>query len=209
MARTALEAKAAPSPGRMTWEEFVAWCDEDTWAEWVDGEVIVLSPASIAHQQLMAFLVFLLRLFVRTHDLGVLLSAPTLMRLASRPSGREPDLLFVAKEHLDRLRATWIEGPADLVVEIVSPDSVERDWETKLEEYAAGGVPEYWVLDRDRRDAAFFQLGEDGRYVRAPLEEGSIYRSQVLPGFWLRVEWLWQLPPPDLEAAAALDLLRR
>jgi len=41
------------------------------------------------------------------------------------------------------------------------------------------------------------------------LEEGGIYRSRVLPGFWLRVEWLWQIPTPDLEAAAALDLLRR
>ncbi len=209
MARTALRTDAAPPIGRMTWEEFVAWCDEDMWAEWVDGEVIVLSPASIAHQELMTFLIFLLRLFVRTHDLGELLPTPTLMRLPSRPSGREPDLLFVAKEHLDRLRATWIEGPADLVVEIVSPDSVERDWETKLAEYAAGSVAEYWVLDRDRREAAFFHLGEDGRFVRASLEKGGMYRSQVLPGFWLRVDWLWQLPTPDLEAAAALNLLRR
>src|SRR5919199_5503023 len=98
MARTALQANEAPPPARMTWEEFVAWCDEDTWAEWVDGEVIVLSPASIAHQELMTFLIFLLRLFVTTHGLGRLLSAPTLMRLPSRPSGREPDLLFVANE---------------------------------------------------------------------------------------------------------------
>jgi Uma2 family endonuclease len=131
------------------------------------------------------------------------------MRLPVRPSGREPDLLFVANEHLDRFRATWIEGPADLVVEIVSPESEERDWETKLGEYAAGGVSEYWVLDRDRREAAFFQLGEDGHYVRVMPEEEAIYHSRTLPGFWLRIDWLWQLPTPDLEAAEALGLLRR
>ena len=209
MARTAVQADAASLPQRMTWEEFVAWCDEDTWAEWVDGEVTVLSPASIAHQHLKRFLTILLGLFVRTHNLGEVLDAPTLMRLPSRPSGREPDILFVSREHLDRLRATWIEGPADLVIEIVSPESEERDWETKRLEYAAAGIPEYWVLDRDRRDAAFFQLGADGQYVRAPLEDEGMYRSKVLTGLWLRVDWLWQLPTPDLEAAEALGLLRR
>jgi Uma2 family endonuclease len=193
----------------MSWEEFVAWCDEDTWAEWVDGEVIVFRPASIGHQELMAFLIFLLRFFIRTHDLGELLPAPTLMRLPSRPSGREPDGLFVAKQHLDRVRSTWIDGPADLVVEIVSPESAERDWETKRAEYAAAGIPEYWVLDRDRRDAAFFQLGADAQYTRAAVDTDGVYHSKVLPGLWLRIEWLWQLPAPDLEAAQALGLLHR
>jgi Uma2 family endonuclease len=193
----------------MSWEEFVAWCDEDTWAEWVDGEVIVFRPASIGHQELMAFLIFLLRLFIRTHDLGRLLPAPTLMRLPSRPSGREPDVLFVAKQHADRVRSTWIEGPADLVVEIVSPESAARDWETKRAEYAAAGIPEYWVLDRDRQDAAFFQVGAHGRYTRAAVGAAGVYHSKVLPGFWLRVEWLWQLPTPDLEAAQELGLLHR
>jgi Uma2 family endonuclease len=193
----------------MTWEEFVEWCDEDTWAEWVDGEVIVFVPTSIAHAQLARFLLFLINLFAQVHHLGEVLAAPTLMRLPSRPSGREPDLLFVAREHLDRLRPTWIEGPADLVIEIVSPESEERDWETKRAEYAAAGIPEYWVLDRDKQDAAFFLLGADGQYHRAPLDEAGIFRSQVLPGFWLRVEWLWQSPTPDLEAAEALGLLHR
>jgi Uma2 family endonuclease len=193
----------------VTWEEFVEWCDEDTWAEWVDGEVIVFVPTSIAHSRLARFLLFLINLFAQVHHLGEVLAAPTLMRLPSRPSGREPDLLFVAREHLDRLRPTWIEGPADLVIEIVSPESEERDWETKRAEYAAAGIPEYWVLDRDKQDAAFFLLGADGQYRRAPLDEAGIFRSQVLPGFWLRIEWLWQSPTPDLEAAEALGLLRR
>ena len=124
-------------------------------------------------------------------------------------SGREPDLLFVSHVHADRIRHTWIEGPADLVIEIVSPESEERDWEVKRAEYASAGIPEYWVLDYGPHDAAFFQLGADGQYVRAPLDETGTYHSKVLPGFWLRVEWLWRTPLPDLEAAEALCLLRR
>ena len=46
----------ATPPGKMTYEEFLAWADEDTWAEWVNGEVIILSPASKRHQDLVTFL---------------------------------------------------------------------------------------------------------------------------------------------------------
>src|SRR5689334_19510975 len=72
--------KRAPRK-RLTYEEFLDWCDEDTWAEWVDGEVIILSPASAPHQRLMKFLVTLLELFTRTFDLGEVLTAPMQMRL--------------------------------------------------------------------------------------------------------------------------------
>lgn len=54
---------------------------------------------------------------------------------------------FVASEHLDRLKETYLDGPADLVVGIVSPDSVGRDRGEKFYEYAQGGVPEYWLID--------------------------------------------------------------
>lgn len=45
---------------RMTEDEFVDWCDSETWAEWVDGEVIVMSPVSIEHATLANFLNHLL-----------------------------------------------------------------------------------------------------------------------------------------------------
>src|SRR5437660_7260810 len=84
-------------PTRMTYEEFLEWADEDTRAEWVDGEVILVSPASKPHQSLLRFLVALLSYFVEANDLGELLFAPFQMKLSTRPSGREPDLLFIAK----------------------------------------------------------------------------------------------------------------
>src|SRR3989442_10556167 len=82
---------------RMTYEEFLEWADEDTWAEWVDGEVIILSPASRMHQSLNRFLTMSLGAFIEAYDLGQLLFAPFLMKLSTRPSGREPDLIFISK----------------------------------------------------------------------------------------------------------------
>ena len=102
-----LAALTEPVPrAKMTYEEFLAWADEDTLAEWVNGEVIMTSPASRRHQDIAGFLTSVMRGFVEQRDAGIVLSALFQMKLAN--SGREPDLLFVAKEHLDRDRKSVV-----------------------------------------------------------------------------------------------------
>jgi Uma2 family endonuclease len=182
----------------MTYEEFLAWADEDTWAEWVDGEVIILTPASNQHQDLAGFLTALLRLFVEAHGLGVVRPAPFQMKTGADLPGREPDILFIAHDHLDRLKNTYVDGPADLVVEIISPDSRARDRGEKFYEYEQGGIGEYWLIDPLRRQAEWYRLGEDGIFRPLPAGDDGIFRSTVLDGLWLQVEWLWQDPLPLL-----------
>jgi Uma2 family endonuclease len=189
--------KAAP-PAKMTYEEFLAWADEDTWAEWVNGEVIIMSPASKRHQDLVTVLAALLRFFVDAHQLGIVLTAPFQMKIGPDLPGREPDILFISREHFDRFRDIYLDGPADLVVEIISRDSRVRDCGDKFYEYEQGGVREYWLLDYLRRQAEFYQLGADGIYRPMPVGQDGIYRSVVLEGLWLKVEWLWQEPLPSL-----------
>lgn len=132
-------------------------------------------------------LVFLMQAFANTRGLGKVVTN-MLMRLVTRPSGRAPDALFLRSEHLDRLHETHVDGPADLVVEIV--ESAERDREEKVAEYAAADIPEYWLLDPSRQDATFYRLGPDGTYHRVVPDANGVYRSEALIGFWLRVEWL-------------------
>jgi len=192
-------------PPRMSYEEFLQWADEDLLAEWVDGEVIMMSPASNQHQDLVRFLTAVLSIYVETQGLGAIRPAPFQMRLAK--SGREPDLLFVANEHLDRLKETYLDGPADLAVEIVSPESAGRDRGDKFYEYAQGGVPEYWLIDPQAEWAEFHQLDRDRYNLVFSGREGE-FHSQVLPGFWLRVEWLWQDPLPRvLDTLRELDVI--
>jgi Uma2 family endonuclease len=195
-----LEADAAsPRPRRMTEDEFVAWCDEDMKAEWVDGDVVVMAPANI---ELVEFDVWLLRLlgdFVEHHDLGVLLSPQAQVRLAGSRSRREPDALFIQKARLEIVKPTYIEGPPDLVVEIVSPDSAARDWREKYLEYEAAGVQEYWIFDPAARRAEAYRL-TDGRYARIDEQDGRI-PSSVLPGFFIRPAWL---AGPKLPKVAAV-----
>lgn len=123
---------------------------------------------------------------------------PYQMKTGPDLPGRSPDILFVASENLSRLKKTFLDGPADLVVGIVSPDDPDRDRVEKFGEYEQGGVQEYWLIDLPRRQAEFYALGTDGRYHLLPIDADGIFRSGVLPGLWLRVAWLWQDPKPTL-----------
>ena len=190
-----LPARPPRLPADTTYEEFLEWADEDTLAEWVDGVIVMTSPASLRHQDIANFLEDLFSTYVRIHDLGKVTTAPFQMKL--KQAGREPDVLFVAKEHLGRFKKTYLDGPADLVVEIMSPESKGRDSSDKVAEYSEAGIPEYWLIDPELQQVTFYQLDESGSYQPAPLDEGGIYRSRALPGFWLRVEWLRQDPLPD------------
>jgi Uma2 family endonuclease len=194
--------RALPS-GKLTFEEFLAWSDEDTWAEWVAGDVVMVSPASVEHQDVGSFLERLLGIYVESRSLGKVMRAPFLMRLAEVPSGREPDLLFVAKTRLNLIQKNYLDGPADLVVEIVSPESIGRDRGEKFVEYERAGIKEYWLIDPDRQSAEFYQVSSEGRYRPVFPGTDGVYHSKVVEGFWLKVEWLWKTPLP-----AVLDLLR-
>jgi Uma2 family endonuclease len=188
-----------PPDKKLTYEEFLAWCDEDTWAEWVDGEVVMVSPASERHEDLRRFLEAVLGIFVEQHGLGRVLGASFQMRLVEPVrSGRQPDVLFIASARLSFLKETYLDGPADLVVEIISPESRLRDRGEKLAEYEMGGVREYWLLDPERREADFYRLDERGRYrLTEPNREGW-YDSVAISGFHLKVGWLWQVPLPKV-----------
>ena len=195
-----LTAQAQPGTRpRMTYDEFLAWAGEDTHAEWVSGEVYVLLTAEMPHQQIVDFLNRLIGFFIDSRDVGALFSGPASIKLEK--SGREPDLFFVSKANLTRVTKKYFDGPPDLIIEVVSDDSVSRDRADKFEEYEDAGVKEYWIIDPRprRRRADFFQLGADGKYQPVPVGADGRYRSQVLPGFWIKVGWLWEEPLPKLQ----------
>lgn len=185
---------------RMSYDDWLAWPEAQTRpTEWVDGEVIVFEMPSERHQDLVGLLFILVSWYARKFDLGKAIIAPFEMRILGGSRSREPDVVFVAAAHAERRTGKRLDGPADLVVEVVSDDSVVRDGREKLAEYAAAGVPEYWLVDpRPGREAArFFQLAADGNYREAGLDAAGRYHSRVLPGFWLDPAWLRQDPLPD------------
>ena len=192
---------------KITYEEFLEKY-ADRHAEWVDGEVILLMTASNKHQDLVDWLIAILRMFIETYDLGWIRSAPFNMHMPHLGRGREPDILFVTKDRLQIVQSSNLSEAADLVIEIVSPESIERDRGSKFVEYEAAGVREYWLIDPEREQAEFYQLTETGRYRLVRLSEDNIFWSTVLANFWFKVDWLWQEPLPKvLVVARELGLL--
>lgn len=197
---TVLEKHKIQLPAQaMTYEEFLEWADEDTYAEWVDGKVEMMSPASRKHQKLALYLGSLLNEF-EERGAGEVYIAPFQMRLTNVRRGREPDVIFVVTENLPNLKNNHLDGPADLAIEIVSPESVLRDRGAKYAEYEAGGVREYWIIDTEARRADFFVLDAEGRYQRASPDAEGKYTSAVLPVFWVNIGWLWQSPLPPVRS---------
>ena len=185
---------------RMTEQEFLTWIErEDVRAEWVAGEAFELMPPDDRHQDISGFLLILLRMFARRLGLGVVRDAPYEMQLRTRPSYREPDLVFVATENLGRIDGKRLLGPADLAVEIVGDDSVTRDLRIKFDEYAGAGVREYWIVDPRPGKHVFraYELAEDNSYREiTPDDQGRIH-SRTLPGLWIEPHWLEADPLPD------------
>jgi len=96
-----------------------------------------------------------------------------------------------------------MDGAPDLAVEIVSPDTVSRDYEDKRVRYEQAGVREYWILDPGEECTLFLALGPGGFVEVFP--QDHLFRSRVLPGFVLDVRCLWQQPlPPTLPIVQSL-----
>ena len=177
-------------------EQFLEWCEEDIQAEWVGGEVIIMSPASRKHQQIADFLSAILRIFFRNQKFGDSPSVrPSPCVSMKLPQFENPTCYLSAQQICTVSKKAISDGPADMAIEIVSPESIERDREDKFAEYEQAGIPEYWLIDPILEQAEFYIL-KQGRYHLADISDG-IFRSHILPGFDLQTAWLWQTPLPN------------
>lgn len=187
------EIKTTSPPRFASEEEFEAWCDEDIKAEYVDGEVVVMPPASIEHDSGETTLGGLIDLFVKKNKLGWVSSTGNFQVRLRSGLRRCPDLIFVEKSRIDIIQKTYIDGAPDLLVEFVSPESSIRDWHEKFIEYEAAGVREYWIIDRENQRFAVYYLDQARRYQPVAPRDGKLH-SHVLPGFWVKIDWFWQGP---------------
>lgn len=182
----------------ISYRKFLEWNGEEGWFEWVDGEVIKMSDLSLRHQQLSRFLTAILQFWIETKKIGEVIPSPFQIRFDFRPSGRQPDIMFVSNENLHRLEKQYVDGTADLIVEIVSPESLARDTQDKFLEYEMAGVKEYWIIDPNTRTANFYGFDESGKYKMLPISADNKFESRVMEGLWINTDWLWQEELPNL-----------
>jgi Uma2 family endonuclease len=185
-------SKAAP----YTFEDFCALIREDQKADLIDGVIYMASPDNTDANEVFMWLGGLMNLFVEEFQLGQVYGSRVAFRLDDT-NGPEPDIAFVIKKKLNRVMRGFVKGGPDLAVEIVSPDSIERDYDKKRKKYEEAGVREYWIVDEIEETVTLLRLGADGKYREIKPKKGE-YHSDVLKGFWLRPEWLFHLPRPKM-----------
>jgi Uma2 family endonuclease len=192
---------SGPRPSlRMTEEEFVEFAKDNPNAEWDDGEVVLKMAIEEAHDVLQSLIRTVMEWFISPKRLGRVYGPQftTRLNLKRKTVRRDPDVMFVAAESLSRASSTVLNGPPEIAVEIVSPDSEFRDFHQKFSEYEEAGVREYWIVNPISKQAHLFVRNEKTNEFdrREPDAEGRL-QSAVLPGLWFRPADLFAETPPS------------
>ena len=186
-----------PSQGHWSEEEYLD-LETNRRIEFSQGVLEFLAMPTTSHQLIVAYLYGLLTAFVTPRGLGLALFAALRVKVA-KGKFREPDIVFMTKEHADRIGEQFWTG-ADLVMEIVSPGSEdrERDLIQKRAEYARAQISEYWIVDAQEERVVVLRLQGKQYVVHGTFSAGTVATSVLLPGFGV-----------DVSAVFAQKLARR
>ncbi len=170
-------------------EEFWELSKEDTNFELIDGVLIIHSPASTEHEEIFNYLTRILGFYLEEQNLGKVFGSRLVMRLSPKWNP-EPDLMVILKENYKRIKKSRINGPADLVIEILSPSTRDLDLTKKVPYYLKSGVREIWIVDPLNKEFVVFQEAKEERWN----EENSDrdIKSKVIPRLKFKPKWIWE-----------------
>jgi len=180
-------------PG-MTEAQFYQMADEDSDWEYIAGRIVMHSPASDRHENVFRFLLTLFSNFLDEKGGAVVRGSRYPMRLDAQWSP-EPDILIVRDSRTDLMSPQRLEGPADMVIEIVSESDPGFDYREKQPRYREARIEEIWIVNPFNQTVFVDKLGAGG-YVSKELPSGKL-DSQVISGFWIEASWLWQEKLPS------------
>ena len=166
------------TPRRWSYAEFARLPQDGNRYEIIAGELCMTPAPRTAHQEVVTRLTVLLANFVLEHDLGTVLVGPVDL-LFSESDYLEPDIVFIRRERRGIIRGKGIEGAPDLVIEVTSPATAERDRGIKRQRYARFGVPEYWIVDPERGQVEVYRTLQDSNQPEVVRET---LRWRLAPG---------------------------
>ena len=164
---------------KFTYRDYLLLPEQDR-RELIEGDFHVVPSPKFKHQAISRNLGVEMWEFVRQNSLGIVLWAPMDVVL-DQENVVQPDILFVSNDRRNIITDDNISGAPDLVIEILSPSTADRDRELKLGLYARFGVSEYWIVDPDERSVQVMKLGAGG-YDSIERHESGTISSTLLPG---------------------------
>ena len=166
---------------KYTYEDYLNTPEGERY-ELLDGELILVASPNEEHQIASIELASLMHYHAKAGDLGMVFHAPFDI-VFSDTEVVQPDIMFISKEREHIRTAANVRGAPDMVVEILSPSSVSRDWNYKRELYAKYGVEEYWIADPVHKMVSVMRLKDGILELAGTYVEGDTVVSTALEGF--------------------------
>jgi Uma2 family endonuclease len=176
---------------RITWADAQLMPEDGKLYEAIDGELYVTPAPNLRHQWIATNLVAELHRLLVAPGHGWLFFAPVGVEFPDTEEGVQPDIVFISKDRRELLTKPGVSGPPDLVIEIGSASTANRDRSVKRKLYERQGVPQYWIVDpeTDAVEVWDFAAGaqEPARYAgHLPVrlggrDYGEIELSTVFP----------------------------
>ncbi len=169
---------------KLTWDDIKDLPEYHGRTEVVDGELVVSPVPALRHQTVCKRLGIVMDAFVKRHDPGAFYMHPVHVVLSEHVH-YEPDLSFISKARLHICQEAFVEGPPDLVIEVISESNRTHDTVVKYRDYERYGVREYWLVDlREEHIRTLFLEG--GKYVPLGIfRRGEKVATRVLAGLEL------------------------
>ncbi|TEU13553.1 MAG: Uma2 family endonuclease [Anaerolineales bacterium] len=171
----------------LTYEDYRQLPDDGKRYELIEGEMHMIAAPTTEHQRISFNLTVAIGTHVREQSLGSLFVAPADVVL-SRWDVVQPDILFVSKDREMVITDTHVDGPPDLVIEILSPSTVSLDQLVKRQLYARHGVCEFWLVSPEAGTIEVLELHEGAYRRRALVGRGDTITSRILEGLELAID---------------------
>lgn len=171
---------------KLTYRDYVL-LPEDKRYELIEGEFYMVPSPQEPHQRVSSRFEYELVTFVEDHDLGYVYHAPFDVVL-SMENVVQPDIIFVAKHRRGIITQANIQGSPDLLVEILSPSTSDRDLTLKRNLYGKYGVREYWIVDTEAETVEVSTLGRSGLETYHVFPKGNLLVSPLLPGLQINLD---------------------
>lgn len=174
----------------LTYEDYCALPDDGRRYEIIEGVLYVSPSPSRAHQRAATRLASILDFHARDLNLGEVYAAP-FDTVFSNISVVQPDVLFIRKDRLHILTDANVQGPPDLVIEVISPSSTATDQTVKRQLYAQYGVPHYWQAHPLEHWIRAFELRGADYVLVAEGRGDTTFSAPPFPDLSIRLTELW------------------
>ncbi len=178
-----------------TEDDYWALSNEDLKVEFARGRIYIHSPASLAHEELVLFLLRFLRRYTENHPGIRVIGSRFALKL---PNGHrpEPDLVLI-NEKLLTPAMTVFEGIPSMVIEVFSPGTKDFNLTEKLEWYQSAGIPEIFFIDAISQVVYYYR--KVGKKYIEQQEKSGTFKFQLFPDVEIKIDWFWMEHLPALK----------